>query len=335
MKINIQKIKDITLGALRIYEKDGYVCFSRFTEKQEADLFKRCGSKVYGCANIRLEFYTKGGDISFDYEITPGTVREYYSVDLKCNGVYRHGICKNTNSDKDTFSYTIPVSDDKQRVTVYFPTTACLKLKNLSLPEDFTPHTRSLKILTLGASYEQGYNPNHFSNTYMNIVADELDAHMINQAVGGDRFREENVYIAEGFDPDFITVSYGVNDWVVGALGNGEDARKYLNALTKIYPDKKIFVTLASDNKYLEETRKNDDALEDGSEENTQVAKTMEEVRQIVANAAKEFSNTICINGKDFVPYYEDCYYSDKVHFTDLGNVFYAAGYVKEIKKYI
>ncbi len=333
---DLGKIKEITLGALRVYENDGYVCFSRFTEKQEKDLLDYgCGTKIFGCSNIRLEFFTKGGEISFDYEITPGTVREYYSVDLKADGVYRYGICKNTNRDKDTFSFDLPCTDKMQRVTVYFPTTACFKLKNLSLPEDFEPHKRTLNILTLGDSLVQGYHPNHFSNTFMNIVADELNAHVVNQAVGGDCFRRENVYIADGFEPDFITVAYGLNDWGSYRLGKGEEAHAYLEALTALYPDKRIFLTLPADNKYMEANVQNDDIIHQAKGEARERVSTIEEVRQIIAGAAKGFANVICINAKDFVPGYEDCYFDDKVHFTDLGNILYAMGYVKEIRKYI
>lgn len=332
----INEIKQITLGALRVYEKDGYVCFSRFTEKQEKDLWDYgCGTKIYGTSNIRLEFWTKGGELSFDYEITPGTVREYYSIDLKVDGVYRYGINKDTNEDKATFTYSVPSFDQMQRVTVYFPATACLKLKNLSLPADFKPHNRTLKILTLGDSLVQGYHPNHFSNTFMNIVADELYANMVNQAVGGDCFRRENVYIADGFDPDFITVAYGINDWASYRLGNGEEAHAYLEALTSLYPDKRIFLTLPCDNKYIEENIKNEDIIKQDTGENKNRVSTLKEVRQILAKVAADFPNVTCINAKDFVPCYEDCYFADKVHFTDLGNVFYAIGYTKEIKKYI
>ena len=333
---NVKQIKEITLGALQVYEKDGYVCFSRFTEKQEKDLLDYgCGTKIFGCSNIRLEFWTKGGIVSFDYEITPGTVREYYSVDLKVNGVYRYGIAKNTNKDEDTFTFNVPMSEEIQRVTVYFPATACLKLKNLSLPDDFKPHRRTLNILSLGDSLVQGYHPNHFSNTFMNIVADELDAHVVNQAVGGDCFRRENVYIAEGFEPDFITVAYGINDWASYRLGKGEEARAYLEALNKLYPNKKIFITLPADNKYIEGSIQNDDIIKKTEGEKPQRVSTLEEVRQIIADVAKDFPNVICINAKDFVPGYEDCYFADKVHFTDLGNVLYGAGYVKQIREYI
>ena len=336
MMTQINQIKEITLGALRVYEKDGYVCFSRFSEKQEQDLWDYgCGTKIFGTSNIRLEFWTKGGEISFDYEITPGTVREYYSVDLKVDGVYRYGVCKNTNKDKDTFAFAVPLSEELKRVTVYFPATACLKLKNLSLPKDFKPHNRTLKILTLGDSLVQGYHPNHFCNTYMNIVADELYANIINQAVGGDCFRRENVYIADGFEPDFITVAYGINDWASYRLGNGEEAHAYLEALTTLYPDKRIFFTLPLDNKYIEENIKNEDIIKQDIAENKKRVSTLEEVRQILANVAKDFPTVTCINAKDFVPCWEDCYFADKVHFTDLGNVFYAIGYTKEIKKYI
>ena len=56
----INEIKQITLGALRVYEKDGYVCFSRFTEKQEKDLWDYgCGTKIFcSCFSVKREKHT-------------------------------------------------------------------------------------------------------------------------------------------------------------------------------------------------------------------------------------------------------------------------------------
>ena len=330
------QIKDIVLGALRTEEKDGFTVFSRFTEEQEHLLAARgeaVTARAICNASMKLEFYTCGGEISFDYEVSPGINRQYYSIDLLVDKVYRYNISKDKNSDTDTFTYTIPKAEKEQRVTVYFPTTACVKIKNLVVPSDATPHRRKTKILVLGDSLYQGYNPNHFQNPCMNIFADFFDAQMINQAIGGDCFNKDN--LAEiNFEPNFITVGYGINDWASGRFKNGEDADEYLKRLTEIYSEAPVFVILPPDYDYLSKTRKNDDLLfkAEGKDFGNQ---TIEDVRNILAEIVKKYKNIIPVNAKDFVPQYPECFYTDKVHFTDLGNLIFGNAVAGEIKRYV
>ena len=335
MKLTLEDIQKITLGALRIYEKDGYVNFSRFDVDHEKELVDYgCGGKVYGMANIKLEFYTKGGEISFDYKVSPGTVREYYSIDILLDGVYKYNVAKNANVDEGVFKYTVPQTDNEQRVTLYFPTTACVVIKNLSLPEDYVPHKRTLKILTYGDSLVQGYHPNHFQNTFMNIVSDYFDADMVNQAIGGDCFRDINVKPV-GFTPAYITVSYGINDWCSGRLGKGEDADGFLKKIAEVFPGVRVIMTLPGDNNYIESLKQNDDLIKTNKLQDDVAPKTYEGVRSLLAEVAKKYPDVVLINAKNFVPQYDDCYVYDKVHFTDLGNVLYANGYIKQAKEII
>ena len=115
--------KTIILGALRIEEKDGFITFSRFSKEQEKKLIMR-GENVTlrACctASVKLEFWTKGGEIAFDYEISPGINREFYSIDLLVDMVYKYNLSKDKNVDVGTFKYIIPKTDKEQRVTVYF-----------------------------------------------------------------------------------------------------------------------------------------------------------------------------------------------------------------------
>lgn len=328
-------IKNTILGALRIEEKDGFVTFSRFSEEQEKKLIMRGENVVLrACctASVKLEFWTKGGEISFDYEILPGIPRQYYSIDLLVDKVYKYNLSKDKNTDTDTFKYVIPESDKEQRVTVYFPTTVCAKIKNLILPEDAKPNRRKTKILVLGDSLCQGYSPNHFQNTCTNILADYFDAEMINQSIGGDCFNKDNLDEID-FEPDFILVGYGINDWASGRFKNGEDAKVYFERLNEIYPESNIFVILPNNNDYLEKTRKNDDLLykADSGDFGKQ---TIDDVRKILFEMLKDYKNILPINAKDFVPQYPECFYSDNVHFTDLGNYIYGNSLASEINKH-
>ena len=323
------------LGALQIKENDGLFTFSRFNKNQE-NLFSMRGESVVlrSCctACVKIEFYTKGGEISFDYEISPGINRKYYSIDLLVDKVYKYSLSKDKNEDCDTFKYYIPESEKEQRVTVYFPTTACMKIKNLKLPADALPHRRKEKILVLGDSLYQGYNPNHFQNTCMNILADFYDAEMINQAIGGDCFDKGNLDKID-FEPDFIIVGYGINDWISGCFRNGENAKAYFERLNKIYPETLTFVILPPNIDYLESTRKNDDLLFEVDNDDF-TNQSIEDVRNILLEIVTDYKNIIPINAKDFVPQYSECFYSDNVHLTDFGNYIFGNAIAREIQKY-
>lgn len=331
----MDNLKKYSLGALRIKKENDYIAFSRFTKEQE-DLFLKRGEAVsnraFCTASVKLEFYTKGGNISFEYTVAPGNNREFYSIDLLVDSNYKYSISKNTDSDAGLFSYNIPDSESEQRITVYFPTTVCMKIKKLELPRDAAPHKRKTKILVLGDSLYQGYNPNHFQNTCMNILADSFDAEMINQAIGGDCFDEENLAELE-YNADFIIVGYGINDWASGKFRNGEDARLYIEKLTQMYPQTPTFVVLPPNIDYLENTRKNDDLLFDTAD-SQYYNQTFDDIRNTLHKITENYKNIVPINARNFIQQYPECFYKDNVHLTDLGNILFGNRITEEIKKY-
>ena len=321
MNMNLSQIKKITLGVLDITLKDGYFAFSRFNNAQMSDFNKRGETflkRANSTSSVKLEFYTRGGNISFDYMIIPGTNREYYSIDILSDGIYLYNVSADNSSDISSFDFNIPFSDTEQRITVYFPTTAGMRIKNLSLPEDYSPHKRKNKILVLGDSKYQGYYPNHFQNTCMNIVSDYFNAQMINQSIGGECFNPDNIYELD-FHPDIIIVGYGVNDLYSGRLKNGENADAFFEKLQKIYNNIPAVFFLPNDNKFLEGKGKNEDIIYD--QENNKTPKTINDLRIFLEKISSKYKNVITVNAKNFVPQYRECFYGDNVHFTDLGNI--------------
>ncbi len=331
MQITAERLKEIILGALRTEEKDGYISFFRFTKSQINLLTERgYSSRALCTASIKLEFCTRGGEVAFDYKISPGTRRAYYSVDVLVDGVYKYNVSDTTDEICGKFSFCIPESLKYQRVTVYFPTTAVMSIANLVLPDDHIPHSRKTKILMLGDSMLQGYYPNHFQNTYANILSDSFEADSLNQAIGGDCFYENNLEKTE-FEPDMIIVSYGINDWVSGKFKNGEEAERYFKRLSDLWYNVPVFVIIPPTISSLEKTRKNDDMILRADKKSNQ---TLQEVRNIISHIISKYDNMIPINAKEFIPQYSECFYPDNVHLTDLGNVVFANKLIKEIKKY-
>lgn len=317
---DLAQLQTITLGALDICKAEGFYEFHRFTPSQEEAYAQRGYlSRAQSAACVKLEFYTRGGGISFVYTISPGNARPYYAIDLLVDGVFRYHVSEETNVASGTFSYTVSPSDNEQRVTMYFPTTAVIRIKDLVLPADAAPHRRTKKILMLGDSMYQGYNPNHFQNTCINVLSDAFHGQLLNQSVGGECFRADNLQPLS-FDPDFILVGYGINDWASRHLGNGGNAAAYFARLTELYPCKPIFAILPPDIRYLQETRENDDLMYHSAEE-AGGDQTFEDIRQILRQVTAPYTNITPINARDFIPQYPECFYPDHVHLTDLGNI--------------
>ena len=67
MKADLALIKKITVGAIRIWEEERGVCFSRFTEEEEAGWYtctKVLGDRSRSLCGIRLEFLTDASELS-------------------------------------------------------------------------------------------------------------------------------------------------------------------------------------------------------------------------------------------------------------------------------
>ena len=70
------------------------------------------------------------------------------------------------------------------------------------------------KTLTLfGDSITQGYDVLYPSSHYLLKCAATLNAQIYNKAIGGDIFRPELAQIKDSYEPDYIVVAYGTNDW--------------------------------------------------------------------------------------------------------------------------
>ena len=335
MLLNKDALDKVLLGTLKTEEKDGYISALRFSDTQ-SEFYRNLNPELMGrvnsTASVKLEFYTKGGEISFDYKIIPGIRREYYSIDLLEDGYYRYNKSEEKNDTENVFEYTVPYSEEFKKITIYFPATVVTMIKNVNLPSDYLPHKREKKVLALGDSGFQGYNPMHFQNTYINMLSDYFDVNLINQSVGGQIFRKEIIEKTVS-DPEFICVNYGVNDWASGRLYNGKLAREFFLRLKEVYPDKKIFYILPPDLNFLEKKRENDDIVDSDKKNSDTIS--IAELRKILYDVTKDIENIIHINAEKFIPQYVECFYSDNVHLTDLGNVLFGNELIKAIDAHL
>lgn len=315
--LSLEELHSITTGAAEIFEKDGYFCFDRFrhrhlqairektAQQYDAQITQGRLARCQASAGIRLEFTTCGGELCFAYRAVLGGATNTYALEICLDGMGVFHLQKEGFPDSGRISYTIPASSTPQRVTVYFPILARLSIGDVCLPADFAPVKRQIKYLALGDSITQGSLAKHPNQTYANLLADMLDAELLNQAIAGVQFDEVYVDEALPFRPDLVTCSYGGNDWFAGTIFGSDKPRACMEKVVKTYPYAKIFLLLpvwmAS-----EETQK-------------QHGYTLEQIRQEIARVASQFPQITLVDSRRFIPHLTEHYADDRVHPNDTG----------------
>lgn len=320
MLLDIEAIREITFGAVRIEPHEGYWRFFRFTPQQEKILDERGFSpRQYAAAGIKLDFYSLPGEVSFDFRIFPGSGRRYYAVDALVDGVNVHHHYKETNTDTDRFLLEIPAKSKKTvRITIYFPNVAGIELKNVTVPDGtVTPAKRKQKLLMVGDSITQGMDARHPQLSYANLLADAMQAELLNQGIGGDVFCEQNLDPSLPFKPSVVTVAYGVNDWDKKRENLSLAVDCYFKKAAFLYEKIPIFAILPI-------WCKGEEQLKNGL--------SLENVRDRIRDAAARNGIDV-IETAAFVPCVPDYYYDGCVHPADLGFLFYGQALAKEIKK--
>ncbi len=306
-------------GYIRIEEIEGYIFPKRVTKKQEEIIASRGFSpRQESTSSMFIEFVTDADNISFDYVYCMGSSKDCFGIDVLIDGINTFSYYIEPNNKRGSFFIDLEKPGEKI-VTVYLPNLAGVGIKNFKVFGNIKKHERKFKMLALGDSITQGYISRHPYLTYVNMVSQKLDACVVNQAIGGDKFFEGNLDENIGFDPDFITVAYGTNDWSK-CFDVKVNAFNYFKRLREIYPNKKIFALLP--------------IFRGGIKGDIRNGYSLEDVRGQIKNAAEK-NNVTVINCKDFVPHQEDFFWDKTLHPNDLGFVFYAQGLIEELKKHL
>ncbi len=321
MKLNLSQIKNITLGAVRIEEIDNCVHFYRFTKCQE-ELYKNRNlsfyNKTFATSGVKLRFRTNSQNIFLSVDTSSGSTRKYFCIEVFSNGK-RVDAIKNFNDSEmvgdytkmelpfGTYSKKFSLGTGNKEVCIYFPWSVKITLKELIIDDDsfIEPIKPGKKMLVFGDSITHGYDALYPSNKYITRIAEMLDAEEYNKAIGGEMYFPELAKSREDFDPDYILVSYGSNDWSKCTKETlMHNCKEFYRNLNSNYPNTKIFVITPIWRKDMNENRPGGEFMS--------VAETIE-------NQAAEFSNISVIRGFDFVPQNEDLFADLRLHPNDKG----------------
>lgn len=239
MKLSLEQLKKITVGAVDVWEKEGAYCFAKCTPKQIDAWYQLetvLGERAEATTGIRLDFHTNSSFFAF-------TTKS--AVNYEC---YIDNVLAYTFFEKDfTENRTkrLVLDGKEHRITFYLPAHSNGKLETVELEDGatITPHDFDRRMLFIGDSITQGWESTWDSLSYANQVSRFFNANSVIQGIGGGVFHATTFDDEIPFDPDAVVVAYGTNDWHwFRTLEEGrEQCRRYLDLLTGKYAGKKIY----------------------------------------------------------------------------------------------
>ena len=325
MKLSLNEVRAITRGALAVNEREGNFRFARFTDDQQNhydEVKPDFGVKAHATSGVRLEFYTDSSKFTFDYHTRIASSREFYYFDVFVDGVMMQHVGHDSIREA-VGSVKVKLPEGEHRVAVYFPCLAEAMISNVTLDDgaSLRPVEKSRRMICYGDSITQGYDAKYSSQTYANLVADKLDADMIDQGIGGEIFRPELIDPALDFAPDIITVAYGTNDWSGQERERTvKNANAFYEKLRATYPKAKIFAITPI-------WRADDDRV-------TKVG-TFAEGVQIVKDAAAAQEGVVIVDGARMIPHLREVCADKYLHPNDYGFKFYANALYEAIKPHL
>ena len=229
MKLTLEKIKELTVGAVDVEKKEDGIHFYKMQKCQiEAfyALLEILGFRAETTTGIRLDFETDSKFLSFDIK---GGKKFEYLID----GVYR-GIVKEPRIE-------LPAPC---RVTLVFPSHEIGVIDNVELSDGASAvrHKFDKKVLFIGDSITQGWNSGIDTLSYAYRTSFALNYDSVIQAVGGAYYHVSTFADSE-FEPDTVIVAYGTNDVNHFKTKDEmiEQLRTYLGLVKETYKKSKIY----------------------------------------------------------------------------------------------
>lgn len=309
-------------GAVDYEEKDGYLCFFRFTKDEFANysLHNIDGlmKKMYATSGVHIVFSTDSNALFLKLRFRRASTRTMGdAVDVLINGALYRSV-GHAGKEESEIEQMLALPKGEKRVTLVLPSLHSTALGELSLSDgaSFLPHTPQREMLIYGDSITQGYDAASPSRTYAMRLALALDAHAVCKAIGGEVFYPPLAKMDSGVPaPDVITVAYGVNDWHFGISSReefSENARGFFEGLLKKYPTARVCAISPIWTRDFERG----------------TPFSYRELPAMIASAAGE--RVTVIDGFSFVPE-DERLYSDGLHPNDEGFDYYAEALLRAL----
>lgn len=312
MKLTLNQIKQLVHGAVEVCrDDDGLIRLYRMLPYQrniyipKGDLFYKRSCNPSG---TKIVMETDSPHLTLDLNISHCTTREFFGIDVYINDTYADSLeCYGHDKMFGDHRKTFDLGEGYKAVSIYMPWSVQCGIRDIELDDgsQVTALPRKKKLLMFGDSITQGFDSVHPSKCYASQIADWLNAECINKAIGADVFDPDIVEQREPFEPDYIIVAYGTNDWSRTTQETFvQNCNLFLSRLSTHYPTAKLFVLAPIWRQAWQETR---------------VFGQFRDVSKELECACRKLPNGIFIDCFDFIPP-EAKYFKDQVlHPNDEG----------------
>jgi len=341
MKLDLNDYRRITLGCATVAEENGKIRFHRFTEEEElfykqrdAMLGKSFSNRCSAPAGVKLCFATNSKNLKITVITSAATSRSYFSFDVFENGRLL-GYLDNFTDEDLLENYTeqqfplgkqeksFVLTEKSSEITVCFPWSVFIDDIEIELDDgaEIQPIKPKKKLLVYGDSITQGYDATRPSHRYAARIAEILGAEEINKAIGGEIFVPPLVEKKLDFEPDYITVAYGTNDW---STTDGKDfyqnVKSFYSSLSQNYPNVPIFAITPIWRLNFNEVKP---------------FGNFSSVERIIREATSTLKNVKVISGFNLVGHDKKLFADLRLHPRDAGFNEYVENLSKEIKELI
>lgn len=318
MQLSFEKIKEISVGAVAIWQEADGVHFGKCTAEQIA-VYAECApwlvDNAKATTGCKLDFHTDGSTLILK-------VKDGGRYEIKVNE--RLLISQKGEAERDGFCFRLPLGKEGEwkRVSVALPmhgTGGVIRLVEIEKASSVIRHKFDRKFLFLGDSITQGWNAEFGAFAHANLIGDFFNAETVIQGIGGAFFEAKTV-LPLGFAPDVVFVSYGTNDFNrFQTLKEIEErATEYLKSVKTLYSQAKIFVVSPI-------WRMDEDAPSAAGE----FSDCQKAIQEIAKGLAVEV-----VDGGTLVPPQAKLM-ADDLHPNDLGFTVYALNLIKAVYKRI
>ncbi len=288
-----------------------------FRSNEAFQLRSRCS------AGVRLELSTDASALTLHYTLSQGA-RDWAYFDLFVDGAWVAGLGSEPSpADSGIVRFELPADGAMHHLTLHLPHCQPISLRAMELESatQCLPAPKAEKnLLCIGDSITQGMDARHPSNAYPSQLARFFGMNLINQGVGGYYFDRTSLSSDLEYQPDWITVAYGTNDW--SRCRSISQFRlfcaEYLTGLSALYPHAKIYV--------LTPIWRSDRA-------EVKPGGAFEELASSIRRIVSDFPSMRVIEGLELVPHIPALYPDAKVHPGDEGLLHYSLNLARRIRE--
>lgn len=250
MRLTFEQIKAITTGAVSIEQEETGIRFYRFNREQRTLSQPRVRfmeEKLRSVAGIQLFFRTDSRTLYLRTTVSKGSASNHFSFDLFVNGAHIDSLDNLDQEEHElgTFEKTFRLREGTKDVCLYFPWSVATVIEELSLEDgaSLIPTPPAKKLLIYGDSITHGNTVRYSCNHYIPRLARAMGAQVRNKAIAGTTSFPEMVRLESPYEPDYVLVAYGSNDWDRHEEAFfAENYREMMGLIAEKYPRAQVFV---------------------------------------------------------------------------------------------